>query len=83
MFKASKSVPETERVMNFFNDIMAQQENESESQGATSFGPVPPHFSDARRQSTTDVLDPKKKISKGASSLQKRWKEYPELWRTN
>ncbi|TVU20393.1 hypothetical protein EJB05_36600, partial [Eragrostis curvula] len=83
LFKASKSEAETERVMQFFDGIMSKEIENNGSAHATSFGPLPTHFSAAHRSSTSGVLDPKKIISKGAPSLRKRWKAYPEFWRTN
>jgi hypothetical protein len=79
MFKASKSLVETERVMRFFNDIMAQEDCQYGSSDKTTFGPVP----SAPRHFTTVVKDTMKKIFKGAPSKKKRWKPYSELWRTN
>lgn len=81
MFRASMSVAETERFMRFLNDILSKQNENHESPGF--FDPVAAHFSSASQPCTSRALDPMKKISKGAPSLKKRWKAYPELWRTN
>jgi hypothetical protein len=83
MFKASKSSVKTERVMRVFNDIMALEDCEDGSPNGTTFGPVPADFFSAPRHFTSEVKDLMKKISKGAPSKKKRWKSYPELWRTN
>jgi hypothetical protein len=83
MFKASKSSVETERIMRFFNDIIAQEDCQDGNPDGMTFAPVLAHFSSAPRHFTTVVKDPMKKISKGAPSKKKRWKPYVESWRTN
>ncbi|KAL6875596.1 hypothetical protein ACP4OV_013109 [Aristida adscensionis] len=83
LFKASRSETESERVMHFLDEVIARDVENTENTEASSFGPMPAHFFGASRPSTSNVLDPKKIISKGAPSMKKRWKAYLELWRTN
>ncbi|KAL6615271.1 hypothetical protein ACP70R_037541 [Stipagrostis hirtigluma subsp. patula] len=83
LFKVSRSVAETKRVMQFFNEILADYMENQQNGDAASFGRIPAHFLGANRPSIRKVVDPKKIISKGAPSLKKRWKAYPEMWKTD
>ncbi|KAK3124829.1 hypothetical protein QOZ80_7BG0594140 [Eleusine coracana subsp. coracana] len=78
LLKASSSVEEAVQVMEFFDAILDRDEDEQSTKG-TSFGPLPAHFSGAHRPSNgTRVLNPKKKISKGAPRTNRRLRSFRE-----
>ncbi|XP_062211569.1 protein FAR1-RELATED SEQUENCE 5-like [Phragmites australis] len=82
LFKASKSEEQSERVMRFLDEVLEEGEGDDGSMEATSFGPLPAHFSGANQRFVTEVLDPNKIVAKGAPS-NKRLKRFHERLRRN
>ncbi|TVU17776.1 hypothetical protein EJB05_33832, partial [Eragrostis curvula] len=78
LFKASRSAESTQRVIDFFDSILKEDMENEESAEEISFGPLPAHFSGANQQSTCNVLNPRKIISKGAPPTNKRLRRLRE-----
>jgi zinc finger SWIM domain-containing protein 3 len=49
LFKVSRSQGETERVMKVLDDILSEDKEDHGTEEATSFGPLPAHFSRANQ----------------------------------
>jgi hypothetical protein len=79
---ASRSVECTERVMQFFDDVLAEEGVPDQSTSGTFIGPLPTHFSGANFEYSNDVLNPKKIIAKGAPLTNKRLKRFHEYLRS-
>jgi hypothetical protein len=81
LFKASRSVECTYRVMQFLDDVLAEERYQDQSTSEASVGPLPAHFSGANYEYSNDVLNPKKIIAKGAPATNKRLKRFHEYLR--
>uniref|UniRef100_A0A0A9DSN7 Protein FAR1-RELATED SEQUENCE n=1 Tax=Arundo donax TaxID=35708 RepID=A0A0A9DSN7_ARUDO len=83
LFRASRSLEVTERLMKVFDDVIHEDIEKQETTEETSFGPLPAHFAGVYHPSRTKVLDPKKIVSRGAPSLKHMWRAFTEAWKTN
>uniref|UniRef100_A0A0A9EW56 Uncharacterized protein n=1 Tax=Arundo donax TaxID=35708 RepID=A0A0A9EW56_ARUDO len=83
LFRASRSVDVTERLLKVFDDVTHEDIENHDSTEDTSFGSLPAYFSGVYQPSTSKVLDPKKIVSRGARLLKKRWRPHTEAWKTN
>jgi len=70
LFKASRSGECTDKVMHFFDEVLAEDPYENQSTSGAFVGPLPAHYSGANGESSNDVLNPKKIIPKGFSFKQ-------------
>jgi zinc finger SWIM domain-containing protein 3 len=66
LFKVSRSEVETERVMKLLDEILKEDPQDNGTNGKTSFGPLPAHFSGDNQPVGSKVLDPEKIVTKGA-----------------
>ncbi|KAK3131481.1 hypothetical protein QOZ80_6AG0506990 [Eleusine coracana subsp. coracana] len=66
LFKASRSVEATQRVMQFIDEIMGDNTDDNVSTEGMSFAPLPALFSSAHWPSSSTVLNPNKIVGKGA-----------------
>jgi hypothetical protein len=81
LFKASRSLECSDRVMQLFDELLAEDGYENHSTCDTFVGPLPPHYSGANSKSSNDVLNPKKIIAKSAPPSNKRLKRFHEYLR--
>jgi hypothetical protein len=81
LFKASRSVECSDRVMQLFDELLAEDGYENHSTSDTFVGPLPPHYSGANSESLNDVLNPNKIIAKGAPPRNKRLKRFHDYLR--
>jgi hypothetical protein len=57
---------------------LAENGYKNQSTSGAFVGPLPPHYSGAKCESSTDVLNPKKITAKGAPPTNKRLKRFHE-----
>jgi hypothetical protein len=81
LYKMSRTVEDTDKVMKFFDDVLAEDGYDNQSIEGAFFDTLPAHFSGANSQSSNDVLNPKKIIAKGAPPTNKRLKRFHEYLR--
>jgi hypothetical protein len=82
LFEASRSVECMDRVMQFLDEVLAEEGYEDQSTSGAFVGPLPAHFSGANCEYSNDVLNPKKIIAKGAPPTNKRLKRFHEYLRS-
>jgi hypothetical protein len=82
IFKVSRSVEYTDRVIQLFDKVLAEDGHENQSTCGAFVGPLPPHYSGANCESSNDVLNQKKITAKRAPPTNKRLKRFHEYLRS-
>jgi hypothetical protein len=82
LFKASRSAESTEHVMQFFDEVLAEQGYEEQSTYGAFVGPLLAHYSGANYESSNDVLNPNKITAKGAPLTNERLERFHEYLRS-
>lgn len=83
LFKASMNVDDTNRVLKFFDDLLASDGFQNQQKEGKFFGPLPAHFTGASTPSSSNVLNPKKIITKGAPPTNKKMKRFHKHLKKN